>query len=444
MWVRTQLKIGWLDLLAGAISTVYGADRDKLTREVEAYWDTSGDTIAAYSVRSGFDLLLQAMDLNPGDEVIFSALNVKGMVKIVRRQGLVPVPVDLDIGHMAPSLERLKAAITPCSRVLVVAHLFGTRLDLDPVIDLAREHGILIAEDCAQAFNGRSYPGHPKADVSMFSFGPIKTATALGGALIRVRDAGSCGALRERMRAIQADYPIQANRKQRKRVMQFAGLKIVTSRLALQAIHRIFAARGRDYEDAIANKVRDVAPLKSLKNMRYRPSRAMLAMMARRLRRFREETLDQRTTKGRRLRESLGDAVVMPALDNTHHDYWVFPILVDDPPAFIRAMRAEGFDTSNAPRSQAVPAPPDRPQLEASIAVRVLADMIIVPCYPGMPDTEIEREARVIKAIAQRVGSSRTRAYADAVPAPVAAPPEPETERGAEAPETERGAETPQ
>ncbi len=85
MWARTQLKIGWLDLLAGAISTVYGADRDKLTREVEAYWGTGGDTIAAYSVRSGFDVMLQAMDLNPGDEVIFSALNVKGMVKIVRK-----------------------------------------------------------------------------------------------------------------------------------------------------------------------------------------------------------------------------------------------------------------------------------------------------------------------------------------------------------------------
>jgi len=149
MWARTQLKIGWLDLLAGAVSTVYGADRDRLVREVEAYWDTSGDTIAAYSVRSGFDLMLQALDLRPGDEVIFSAVNIKGMVKIVRKLGLVPVPVDLDIGHMAPSLERLKAAISPRSRVLIVAHLFGTRLELDPVFDLARQHGIPIVEDCA-------------------------------------------------------------------------------------------------------------------------------------------------------------------------------------------------------------------------------------------------------------------------------------------------------
>ena len=431
MWARTQLKIGWLDLLAGAVSTVYGADRDRLVREVETYWDTSGDTIAAYSVRSGFDLMLQALDLRPGDEVIFSAVNIKGMVKIVRKLGLVPVPVDLDIGHMAPSLERLKAAISPRSRVLIVAHLFGTRLELDPVFDLARQHGIPIVEDCAQAFNGRAFPGNPKADASMFSFGPLKNATALGGALIRVRDEP----LRERMRAIQATYPMQTNAKQFKRVTQFAGLKFVTSPLVLQILHRVFSARGKDFEDAIVENVRNVAPLKNLKSMRFRPSRALLALMARRLRLFRKETLDQRAAKGRMLRESLGDAVVVPAPDSAHHDYWVFPILVDDPRAFVAGLRAEGFDSSDATRNALIPPPPDRPQLEASIAARALADLIIVPCYPDMPDAEIEREARVIKSIAQRVGSSRTRAYADAVPAPVAAPPAPETKRGAEAPQ---------
>ena len=131
---------------------------------------------------------MQALDLKPGDEVIFSALNVRGMVKIVKEAGLVPVPVDLDLAHMGPSVERLKAAITKRSRVFVVAHLFGTRLDLDPLFKLAKARGLVTVEDCAQAFNGRNYPGSAAADLNMFSFGPIKTATALGGALIRVKD----------------------------------------------------------------------------------------------------------------------------------------------------------------------------------------------------------------------------------------------------------------
>jgi dTDP-4-amino-4,6-dideoxygalactose transaminase len=222
MWVRTQLKIGWSDLFAGMKHGLAPPDREAELRKAEAYF--GGGTIAAYSVRSGFDLLLRVLDLKPGDEVMFSALNVKGMVRVVREAGLVPVPVDLDIAHMGPSLERLEAAVTPRSKVLVVAHLFGARLDVDPLFALARSKGIIAVEDCAQAFNGRDYPGSPAADVNLFSFGPIKTATALGGALIRIKDT----ALLARMRAMQSSYPIQPDKQHLKRVSQFMALKIIT------------------------------------------------------------------------------------------------------------------------------------------------------------------------------------------------------------------------
>ena len=72
------------------------------------------------------------------------------------------------------------------AKVLIVAHLFGCRLQFDHLVDAAHEAGLIVVEDCAQAFNGRGYPGHPKSDVVMFSFGPLKNATALGGALVRV------------------------------------------------------------------------------------------------------------------------------------------------------------------------------------------------------------------------------------------------------------------
>ncbi|MBC8036821.1 MAG: DegT/DnrJ/EryC1/StrS family aminotransferase, partial [Rhizobiales bacterium] len=238
------MKIGWGDLAAGLIASFAPASRAGEVTRAESYFSGAGDTIAAYSVRSGFDLLLQALELKPGDEVIFSALNVRGMVRIVKDAGFVPVPVDLDIAHMGPSVERLKAVITPRSRVFVVAHLFGTRLDLDPLFHLAKTHGVVTVEDCAQAFNGRDYAGSDAADVNMFSFGPIKTATALGGALIRVKDA----ALRQRMRAIQSRYPVQPDAKQRKRILTFMGLKVITSRLVLGALYRFFKARGEDYE----------------------------------------------------------------------------------------------------------------------------------------------------------------------------------------------------
>ena len=399
MWIRTQLKIGWSDLLSGLANSLKAQDRLAELKKAEAYFSDSGDTIAAYSVRSGFDLLLQALDLKPGDEVVFSALNVRGMVKIVKEAGLVPVPVDLDLAHMAPSVERLKKVITKRSRVFVAAHLFGTRLDLDPLFKLAKARGLVTVEDCAQAFNGRNYPGAAAADLNMFSFGPIKTATALGGALIRVKDEE----LRGRMRALQLQYPVQPEAKHRKRIVQFMGLKLITARLVLAAIYRFYQAKGQDYEDKLADRVRDVAPLKTAKNMRFQPSATMLHLMNRRLARFDMEQVSARQRKGERLSGLIGTSVVQPAQANAHHDYWVFPVLVSEPRKFIEALRREGFDAADLPRSQHIAAPKDRPGLEPATAAGVMRDLIVVPCYEAMPDSELVRQAAVIRRIASQV-----------------------------------------
>lgn len=400
MWVRTQLKIGWRDLAKGLAASIRRIDRDQELFAVERYFSEANPAVATYSVRTGFDLLLQALELQPGDEVLFSALNVKGMVKVVKEAGLVPVPVDIDISQAAATLEALKAAITPRSKVFVAAHLFGTRADYGSLFRLAKSHGILAVEDCAQAFNGRAYPGSPDADLCLFSFGPIKTATALGGALICVRDPELC----RRMRAIQSGYPMQPDRKQRKRILQFMALKLLTSPSILALIYRYFHAQGKDYEDAIADRVRDVAPLKTKSNLRFQPSATMLHMMNMRLSSFDAAELAKREARGRRLRHLLGDSITMPGEASSHHDYWVFPILVSRPKEFISALRSEGFDAADLPRSQHIPAPTDREHLEPLEAARLLRDLVIVPCYGDMPASEIDRLAQTIK----KVGSAPT------------------------------------
>lgn len=395
MWARARLHIGWSDLAYGLWSCLHSAPRANLTRRTEAYWSYQDDTLACFSVRSGFDLLLQALTFPQDSEILFSALNVKGMIKIARRHGLVPVPVDLDIPHMGPSLEALERAITPKTRAIVVAHLFGTRLDLDGVVDLAKRHNLLILEDCAQAFDGHLYAGHPDSDVAMFSFGPLKTATALGGALLRIKDP----ALLARMRQIQAAYPKQSRGAFLVRVLKFAGLKVVTSRPVFALIHRFFRAGGKDYEDSISNSVRGVATLGSNKQLRFQPSDAMLALLDRRLGLWRDGSLETRAGTGEELHRLLGDRVVQPAIANPIHTYWVFPILVDEPRKMIRKLRDAGFDGANLPRSEAVAAPDNRPELAPEIARDALAKLLILPCYPGMPHAELEREANLVLEI---------------------------------------------
>jgi dTDP-4-amino-4,6-dideoxygalactose transaminase len=392
LWPRMKLQIGWSDLAAGALACLKEGDRAALVREAESHWPGES-TLLCFSVRSGFDLLLQALELQPEDEVIFSAVNIKGMISIVQREGYVPVPLDFDLASITPTAETLRQAISPRAKVLVVAHLFGCRLEFEHLIDAAHEAGLVVVEDCAQAFNGRGYPGHPKSDVVMFSFGPLKNATALGGALVNVRNPALLG----KMRAIQEDYPIQPTKRQAKRIFQFACLKLLALPLVFGLLQRLYALRGKDFEDSISEKVRNVAKYKRAKSLRIRPSAALANLLCRRLAYFRPEVLARRAEKGRRLKDLLGGCLTLPGQANAHHDYWVFPTVVEEPQGLIAQLRRHGFDGAGLSRNQAVAAPANRPELQPKRADELLSKLVILPCYDGLPDVELERLARLVR-----------------------------------------------
>ena len=152
--------------------------------------------LVCFSVRSGLDLLLGALDEEPGGEVIVSAVTHPDMVRLIEGHGLRAVPLDLVPSTLEPRIELLEAALSPRTRAVMVAQLFGGRFDLSPIAAFARRHGLLLIEDCAQAFRGPEDTGDPLADVSMFSFGSIKTTTAVGGAVLRVRNPDLLAAMR--------------------------------------------------------------------------------------------------------------------------------------------------------------------------------------------------------------------------------------------------------
>jgi dTDP-4-amino-4,6-dideoxygalactose transaminase len=277
----------------------------------------------------------------------------------------------------------------------VVAPLFGTRGDLDPLFAVAKKFDLLVIEDCAQAFAGREFGGSADAVVSMFSFGPLKYATALGGAVLRVRDP----ALLERMREIQASYPVQKTRPYLTRLAKFAGLKILTSRVVLGAVTRFYQMRGEDYEDSVSDAVRNVAPLGSSKRIRNRCSAPMLAVLRRRLARFSPRDFSGRVAAGRFLLAELEGAVVCPATRNPIHNFWVFPILVDDPQVVMEGLRRQGFDGATLRRSATVAPPEDRPKLAPANAIEALSKLVILPCYGDIPESELRRQAHVVRSL---------------------------------------------
>lgn len=390
MWARTRFDLGWDDIRFGLCRTVGRRSQSRAQHALETLWCPERSAIACTSVRSAFDLLLRALRLPPGSEVACSAINIGGMVDALTRHGLVPVPVDLDLATAAPRPARLERAIGPRTRLVLIAPLFGARLDLAPIVALARRHGALVVEDAAQAYAGPAYTGHPDADVSLFSFGPLKTATALGGALARVRDP----ALRARMRDLQRSYPEQSAGAYRRRLLQFAGIKALTYRPGFTAVSRGLRAAGRDVDSVVADAVRGLARQKDPRSLQLRPCEALLALLSRRIRRFDDGALAARKATAQRLAKRLRGHVVLPGTANPIHDHWAFPVLVAHPQRVIASLRATGFDAAPMMSLRAIDPPAHRPVLAPVAARSLIEQSIFLPCYPAMGDAVIDALAR--------------------------------------------------
>lgn len=392
MWSRKRLDVGWLDLAYGAVRCFSAADREAAESRLLAQWSDDGDAIACLSVRSGFDLSLAALALPPGGEVLVSAVTIPDMLEIMRAHGLRAVPIDLDPATMAPRLHVLRRAITPATKAILAAHLFGGRIELENIAAIARERGLLLFEDCAQAYCGLAYRGHPRADVSMFSFGPIKTATALGGAIIRVRDA----ALRQAMRTRQAAYPVQSRLALFGRIGKYACLKRLSTPIAFGLLVSSCLAAGLDPDRLLNGSVRGFAQGDLLSQLRRRPSAALLALLERRLRRFDAGRLAARIAASRAIIERLSAAAEFPGAAAAEHCHWVMPIRVDEPRRLILALREAGFDATQGQSLCVVPAPADRPELDPRVARDTMAGIVFLPCYPEMPPAAVERLIRVL------------------------------------------------
>jgi perosamine synthetase len=393
MWVRLRFDIGWSDLALGICSCFRRGDPDVLRQRAEHVWSDAGDAIVCLSARSGFDLLLQSLRLPPGSEVLLSALTVPDMARVVERHGLVAVPVDLARGTWSPSEESLRRAISRASKVLVVAHLFGTRVRLGSFFRVAQHHGLTVVEDCAQIYSGREYLGHPDADVSLFSFGPIKTATAFGGGVIRVRYPR----LRSVMRATQTDYPVQYRRSHLGRLLKYGLLKAISSRAAFGAAARAAMAANVELDNLLSGAARNFPGGDLPAQLRRRPSAPLLRMLLRRWRHFDAGRIRRRTEKGGYLAGLLDRCALWDDMSCVSNSFWVFPIRSENPALTVDRLRKRGFDATRSCRLSAVAAPGGRPELEPRNARELLSKVVFLPWYPELPIRALRRLAAILR-----------------------------------------------
>jgi perosamine synthetase len=147
------------------------------------------------------DAAVVALGIGAGDEVILPSSTIISCAAAIVRAGATPVLVDSDPRTWNMDVGQVEARITPRTRAIMAVHIFGLPVDMDPLLALARKHGLKVIEDAAEVI-GQAYRGRPcgsLGDLSTFSFYPNKHVTTGEGGMIVTDDdalAGKCRGLR--------------------------------------------------------------------------------------------------------------------------------------------------------------------------------------------------------------------------------------------------------
>jgi perosamine synthetase len=386
VYPRHRLDLAGGDVLTGLWATVRQPDPAAAEAMVLRAAGLTDRGLACLSVRSAWDLLLQVLAWPVGGEVIVSAITHPDMVTILRQHGLRAVPVDLDLATLAPRVEDLERACTARTRAVLVAHLFGGRIDLAPIAGFARRHDVLLVEDSAQAFTGVHSLAPSAADVSLFSFGMIKTGSAVGGALVTVGDAE----LLSSMRKEQDSWPTLSRFGYATKLAKAGGLAVFNDPRRFGVLYRWCRRLGIDLDGMINSSTRSFAAGEALRTkIRRRPAPALLAVLSRRLRRVDGDRLSRRAAMGEELRAGLPAAYLHPGDRLLRRTHWLFPVLAPDPAALVAALADAGIDVSTGTSNlEAVPSD------DGSIsehAGRLMSSIVYLPSYPELGEEGRDR-----------------------------------------------------
>jgi UDP-4-amino-4-deoxy-L-arabinose-oxoglutarate aminotransferase len=156
--------------------------------------------VSLSSATAGMHLLLKALDIGPGDEVITPSMTWVSTANQIELCGAAPVFVDVNRDTLMVEADMIEPLITERTRLIVPVHYAGAALDLAPLRQLAEKHGIPLVEDAAHAM-GTRYDDQPvgQSGTAIFSFHPIKNITTGEGGMFCTDD----GKLAEKIRQLR-------------------------------------------------------------------------------------------------------------------------------------------------------------------------------------------------------------------------------------------------
>jgi dTDP-4-amino-4,6-dideoxygalactose transaminase len=181
------------DVLLSNKVNYWTGNESRLFEQEFAAWVDCGYAIALANGTVALDLALYALGIGAGDEVIVTPRTFLASVSSIVNAGAIPIFADVDKDSQNISAETIRSVLSPRTRGIICVHLAGWPCDMDPIMALADEHGIVVIEDCAQA-HGAKYKGRAMGTIGhigAWSFCQDKIMTTGGeGGMVTTNNHG--------------------------------------------------------------------------------------------------------------------------------------------------------------------------------------------------------------------------------------------------------------
>ncbi|HEX8525600.1 DegT/DnrJ/EryC1/StrS family aminotransferase [Allosphingosinicella sp.] len=342
-----------------AVLGVLGTSQYVLGPEVEAFEKSFAEAhgaahgVAVNTGTSALHVALLAAGIGEGDEVITVPMTFTATVAAISYTGATPVFVDVDPVSFTMDPSQIEARITGRTKAIMPVHLYGQAADMDPIMEIARRHGLVVIEDAAQAHLAR-YKGRPVGglgDFAGFSFYPGKNLGAYGeGGLTTTNHDGHA----HRMRLLR-DW-----------------------------------GQSKKYEHEFLA-------------YNYRMDGIQGAILKVKLK-YLDEWTERRRSRARLYQELLGNSGVRVAseLPDRRHVYHIFSVFHPERDRLQAFLGERGIQTGihypNAVHLQKAYAGLGYREGEFPVTERTAAEQLSLPMYPELSDEDVERVADAVRA----------------------------------------------
>jgi len=398
VYPRKRLDFKYIDLLIALGYCLNPLlDRNQISYSIKKLWP-NGNVLIGLSVRTIFDALLSELNFHKGSEVIITGINIPDMVHIVQTHDLKVVPIDLDMSTLQIKPGVIEQALSDRTVMVVVGHLFGSRMEMDIVYEaLANRPEIKIVEDSAQAFQGMSqHLLYPRTTISMFSFGSIKSVSALGCSVALTLDHNLYKKLESRLK----DYNKSSRIKFMSKVIKYFFLKTLSFPL-FYGMYIFFCRLFRiDYDALIISAVRNFKLSDLFRLIRQSPCTSQLQFLKYRLSTMNKNHLLGRINAGNYVWERLNRDSNIHGLFNETHTYWLFPIKSKNKQKIVSKLRSNGFDaTFNSSQLNPIEATGEN-QLTPNECITYMVNTVYLPVYESIPEKKIDTLISIVNQTA--------------------------------------------